>query len=604
MFKATLTIFVALLFINSIFADVYMHAPRGGNDRNCERNENRNNGNRLFDSQNNAKGGYACPRAVGGPETVTPRMYYYVGSKLKIEWTSQHSCGNPNNNCEVVLQYMCADSAPGLRDGTPNDQNDAATDNLNANNKDEARQGSHETYEWYQKCETRDRNLGLFIADQKVGTKSKNTRQNPNGNKSGWECPEERDYYPYWHPTPWRDIAILTGNVSRCAYYQAESQNVKSKGECYSAANVFLQYNNRDDCVANKGTWQDSGAWGMSPPECLQAPYNRDNHLGNGVDGDTNAYWWTIPNHINDACVFRLRYNISTTDYGFEVDSTYNGAKSPVKEDPIVDLGLTGSVATLELALNTDQYGRTFQDRSYVFSIRPRPGNVPYFATIYNLGLRGKRGNIVQTYPAVEYDYTPQQLSVKGNDYIHFQWVGSDYNPDRNPNNAEGGPPDKANPNAYRADRSNIIQADDAGHNMGRMANRVTMFMNELGGPDTQTVNRLAFLDQPGLTSSNPLLKCMTYTELLAKNNNNKANAERDIQNCMKLNNAPTPYFDGGLVRMRASGTFKYTSSRNNNFSNRSQKGIIVVTGGEFNSSAKIVFNILFVAISLVVALL
>jgi hypothetical protein len=601
MFKATLTIFVALLFINSIFADVYMHAPRGGNDRNCERNENRNNGNRLFDSQNNAKGGYACPRAVGGPETVTPRMYYYVGSKLKIEWTSQHSCGNPNNNCEVVLQYMCADSAPGLRDGTPNDQNDAATDNLNANNKDEARQGSHETYEWYQKCETRDRNLGLFIADQKVGTKSKNTRQNPNGNKSGWECPEERDYYPYWHPTPWRDIAIMTGNVSRCDYYQAESQNVKNKGECYSAANVFLQYNNRDDCVANKGTWKDSGAWNIPAPECIQAPYNRDNHLGNGVGGETNAYWWTIPNHVNDACVFRLRYNISTTDYGFEVDSKFNGAKSPVKQDPVLDLGY---VSMVEFAINTDQYGRTFQDRSYVFSIKPRPTTIAADATIYNLGLRGKRGNIVQTYPAVEYDYTPQQLSVKGNDYIHFQWVGSDYNPDRNPNNAEGGPPDKANPNAYRADRSNIIQADDAGHNMGRMANRVTMFMNELGGPDTQTVNRLAFLDQPGLTSSNPLLKCMTYTELLAKNNNNKANAERDIQNCMKLNNAPTPYFDGGLVRMRASGTFKYTSSRNNNFSNRSQKGIIVVTGGEFNSSAKIVFNILFVAISLVVALL
>ena len=36
--------------------DVYMHNPRGSNDRNCERNVNRNNGNRLFDSQNNAKG--------------------------------------------------------------------------------------------------------------------------------------------------------------------------------------------------------------------------------------------------------------------------------------------------------------------------------------------------------------------------------------------------------------------------------------------------------------------------------------------------------------------------------------------------------------------
>jgi len=55
-------------------ADVYMHNPRGSNDRNCERNENRNNGNRLFDSQNNAKGGYACPRAVGGPEISENNM--------------------------------------------------------------------------------------------------------------------------------------------------------------------------------------------------------------------------------------------------------------------------------------------------------------------------------------------------------------------------------------------------------------------------------------------------------------------------------------------------------------------------------------------------
>eukprot|EP00968_Pinguiococcus_pyrenoidosus_P012812 scaffold1140_cov251-Pinguiococcus_pyrenoidosus.AAC.15 len=44
------------------------HGPRGSNDRNCETNANRNNGNRLFDSQNNAAGGYACPRAKGGPE--------------------------------------------------------------------------------------------------------------------------------------------------------------------------------------------------------------------------------------------------------------------------------------------------------------------------------------------------------------------------------------------------------------------------------------------------------------------------------------------------------------------------------------------------------
>lgn len=38
-----------LLLVVGCFADIYMHNPRGSNDRNCERNVNRNNGNRLFD---------------------------------------------------------------------------------------------------------------------------------------------------------------------------------------------------------------------------------------------------------------------------------------------------------------------------------------------------------------------------------------------------------------------------------------------------------------------------------------------------------------------------------------------------------------------------
>ena len=39
-------------------------------------------------------------------------MYYYEGSYLPIEWTNQHGCGlNSKVNCEIIIQYMCEDTA-------------------------------------------------------------------------------------------------------------------------------------------------------------------------------------------------------------------------------------------------------------------------------------------------------------------------------------------------------------------------------------------------------------------------------------------------------------------------------------------------------------
>ena len=99
----------------------------------------------------------------------------------------------------------------------------------------------------------------------------------------------------------------------------------------------------------------------------------------------------------------------------------YRMTKSPVQQNPYVNIG--GKSSPLRLAINTAQYGRVFQDRSHVFKLRPRPAELRG-ARIFNLNVRGKRGNIVQVYPAVEYDFAPTRLEIKEGDLVHIQWTG------------------------------------------------------------------------------------------------------------------------------------------------------------------------------------
>jgi hypothetical protein len=563
------TIVVFLAFVALAVCDLYMHNPRGSNDRLNEANANRDNANRLFDSQNNAKGGYCWG----------PAMTYYEGSQLSVEWTNQHGCGsNPKLVCNIVVQYICSQTSDPpttqVRDGTTTNTIPDTTSGptaLDANGN--LLYGMHEPYQYYQDCQTRNRNMGLFISDRATQggltagrASSIYTRQNNNGQTFGYECPEERDYYPYWHPSPWRDIAIMSFTKDYCDFYVSQSENVLGKGYCNNNG-VQAAPNNQNDCVNGGYQWQFSTPSGIPAPDCVSVPWSRENHLGNGADGFANTYNMTMPRtgdhpciaNGNCACVIRLRYNVSSIEQGYPsmsrpdagfIDYNQNGANSPVSQNTVVNDTQNNQ---LDLALDTTQYGRTFEDRSYVFGIQVRPSGVAKSSRIFNLNVRGKRGNIVQSYPATEYDFVPQYLYTRVGDWIHFQWTGCDTNPAGN-----------AGEGTDQTDRSNAVQMQSPSNAYPITDAWAAANPKQVLFTDGGFRLRMSQLGQTG---------CVTAAAINAAG----GNSEEDVRNCGKLN-AASQYFNGGIVKMNQTGTFYYMSTRNHNFTNRDQKGIIYVT--------------------------
>lgn len=176
-FFAQLAVFAATLALALLdgraTADIFLHNPRGSNNRGCETTPTVVNSNRLFNAQNNAAGGYACPRAwpfacwakdydlndqasrnacneqngsglndtlpeavadddgvLAASGTRTPRLYFHANSTLELLMTTSNGCGG-GVDCDVVIQYACEDTlsddcgSPGTgqvcgpRDGAP-----------------------------------------------------------------------------------------------------------------------------------------------------------------------------------------------------------------------------------------------------------------------------------------------------------------------------------------------------------------------------------------------------------------------------------------------------------------------------------------------------
>lgn len=577
---------ITILMCLGINADIYFHNPRGSNNRMDESTRERRNNKRMFDSQNNNRGGYN----VGS-------LYYYTGSVLSLEWTNQHSCSEQNSHCEIIIQYMCDDK---LRDGIitttiPDKLNQCDGNDCNSDLK----YGMHENRDYFMNCYYRYRNKGLFTVNPiKNNQGATRTRQNPAGTRYGYECPEERDYYPYWHPSPWRDIAVMTNNVSKCEMYQQESQNTKSRFLCTPVSGYIegmvnrrirpkLLPTNKEECekmeypVGSNNTfrWVETKPFGDPPPACILGPRNRDNHLGNGVGGFPNMFNWTIPNTPHEHCALRIRYNISTGDYdawngnysssvdigqlvGIDDKEEAEARGYIFKDKPqvqplkkIIKGKDIGRKLKLQLAINTNQYGRTFQDRSHSFSIRKRPAELKK-SKIHNINVRGKRGNIVQVYPSVEYDYVPNRVMSSIDDHVHFQWTGSNTNNRNNDGQGLAGT-DRSNVALLRPQNYPEGTLVPPGHEFGHWGNNYPAHL------DNVTFLGLSRTDLESLLILSPGQLRGELSE---------------------LDDAGT-YYDLGPRKITRAGIYYYMCTRNNNFSNRSQKGKIVVSKFKFSTA-------------------
>lgn len=711
-----ISIFLFALYFSACLADLYMHEFRGSNNRLNEQSANRQNGNRLFDSQNNNRGGYNVgemgrengfannQNAYADDSSVfdyANRQWYdggnngnkqfeevfLEGSSQSITWTAQHGCGNAKNNCNMILEYTC-DTHPqeanmvanngnrnavntaadaqwpngittaekqyttisglrvqlknGANTGTPDDPNQIRDIAGTFQNNNNANEGRHESEEYYVFAKRRDRNQGLFTADQKLqGTDSTKTRQNPGGTRRGLEVPEERDYFPYWRPSIWKPVAIFHNDVTECETMMKapallpkhacvpDRGQINNGGLNNGALNDLVNSKTETECTANQGEWitQQLVPGTNLPagyPQCVQNTWSQVNNLGNVKDtgnGGLPQNWdWVMPSVDelrNSGCfvyktdagdaqdadgqpieyvrmVTRMRYNMTTMDYApYTTDARCNqndnaGVQSPVEQNPTVDVGV--DMQGLRLALNTAQTGRTFQDRSHVYRVEKKPPAIaaklaPAAAQLININVQGKRGNIVQTFPSVEYDFWPKTVELKaGRDCAAFQWTGS--NTHNNGNPAGDGQAGDAGEGRGGSDRSNLIQLMDKNSTFPAPYDKavVTDFFaasdvfQTYTGATVQSGSPIQGNENAQtLSGRDAQMYFLSGGFWQAESEVNKDNDGEYRLNVL-LNNTPASMRSMTVCPKAGSeGTYEFTCTRNNNFSNRDQKLTITV---------------------------
>ena len=153
---------------------------------------------------------------------------------------------------------------------------------------------------------------------------------------------------------------------------------------------------------------------------------------------------------------------------------------------------------------------------------------------------------------------TPNRLNVQNGDFIHFQWTGSNTNPRNNAGNGLDG-----------TDRSNMVVQRSANFN-DHYATTNPPTKGIWGNSYPSRVDdSIPFL---GLSVAD-----QTYLATLQQVAGVLMPGAQFGGNMDQFDDAGT-YFDLGARQVTQSGIYHYISTRNNAFSNRSQKGKIVVS--------------------------
>jgi len=182
----------------------------------------------------------------------------------------------------------------------------------------------------------------------------------------------------------------------------------------------------------------------------------------------------------------------------------------------------------------------------------------------------------VQTYPAVEYDFVPNRLHVTESDFVHIQWTGS--NTHNNGGGGGDGQTGDAGEGTDGTDRSNFMQ-------MGYLNETYPIALDKESSLFSTSMAHFYQLSGTEITDPMNAALWLATSGFFTDRTAVTATSGATDSISVTLDNAPPSLAGGILMRVSAGstyssygpGVFNYMCTRNNSFSNRTQKGTLIV---------------------------